>query len=251
MRAVCAGVGLCFVLLCEVQGELTHRYTFSNNVNDVTGNLNGVATLANTYTETPLYSTNIPAGTASGAPGKSLLIGMNTESVKSGFTLPVGVISQPQGTLCFWVNADKLDSTDYIFYGSPLAPSIYVKGAGTTVIQLGAGGGASTATTMSTGVWHHVAVTWDNGVNNAQLYLDGILARTIAGYPNDVAPTVFSVGGYSLANNNTVLANQFKGFLYDLQFYDTVLTGENVSSLFASPGDLLRKTASIKLIVIH
>lgn len=220
------------------QAALTHRYIFSNNLTDVEGTLNGTATISGTYTEAPLYSTNIPSGTISNAPEKSLQVGMNTEAKKSGFTLPVNVISQPQGTITFWMNADKLDGNDYIFLGTPATASLYVKGGGTNQIQLGAGGSVSTVISISTGAWHHVAVTWDNVVNNAYIYLDGSFARTLVGYANDVAPTVFSVGGYNVADNNAVLANQFKGRLYDLQFYDSALTEAHLSDLYNAPGSV-------------
>jgi sialate O-acetylesterase len=243
---------LLFILLLIGAGNahagLTHRYTFSNSVSDVTGSLNGTATTAQTYTEPPQYIANIPAGAVSGSPEKSIRVGMNTETVKSGFIISPSVINQPQGTLVFWVNADKLDGNDYLFFGSPATSCLYVKGAGTEAIQLGAGSSATTAIIMSTGIWHHIAVTWDNDSHNAQIYLNGTLARTLTGYLNDVDPTAFAVGGYNLVNNNVVLANQFKGSLYDLQFYNIVLTGAHLSEMYTLPGSVSR-SGDLSLIV--
>jgi hypothetical protein len=82
---------LLFVLLLIGTGNshagLTHRYTFSNNVSDITGSLNGTSTTAQTYTEPPQYTTDIPAGAVSGSPEKSIQVGMNTETKKSGFVI--------------------------------------------------------------------------------------------------------------------------------------------------------------------
>jgi len=98
----CIVVGLAL----SAQAELIHRYTFDGNLNDVVGTRNGVPTTAGTNIEAPQYVADTPTGAVAAAPTRSMEVGMNLGSMKSGFQLNSAVINTAAGSHSVWIKPD-------------------------------------------------------------------------------------------------------------------------------------------------
>lgn len=83
--------------------------------------------------------------------------------------------------------------------------------------------------------WHHLALTMD-GVNTAQLYIDGALTATATPFAVDTAngnPSAVAFGG--VPNGLGANLEPFAGQLADVKVYGQVLTGAQVAALSQPP----------------
>lgn len=232
----------CAVFSLTGQAGLTHRYLFDNGTGDSVGGLNGVASVHAAWTEAPLYTVDIPEGAVSTGPGLSLKTGLNFGSKKSGVTLDPAVIRSASGSYSLWLKADRIDSyRTYTVAALPVASGPLLKPKDPSTMQAVFGVERSAISALfSTGVWHHVAVVWDNPSGTGSFYLDGRLIDTTRFSPNSIAPTSVRIGGYDLTGTSSnSLLNQFEGHFYDLQFYDHALSDAEAGALHAVPGYVL------------
>ncbi len=134
-----------------------------------------------------------------------------------------------------WFNADSLDGQQKTLFGRglPAGSPAYALLASGSELQWFVGdapefsGGAITA-----GSTHHAVVTF--GPDKATLFLDGIEVGSVESptEPETDGEDVFFIGSI-----DKVLP--FSGRLDDVQFYDRVISAEDVASLFNNPGDVL------------
>lgn len=226
-------------LVLGAQAELTHRYSFDNNVNDVAGSWgsSGDPTRATLNTEPLLYTKDTPPNGAAKGPTNSLEVGMNHGTKKSGFQLdPVYVFSSGVGSYSLWFKADVMANGHYIFaaHGGPS-----LLGQSATKVQVVLNPTTPVLAPISSDIWHHIAVTWDNLKGIGTVYLDGDLVGASRFSAHALAPAAFRVGGFDLANDGVAKESQFAGHLYDLQFYDHILDHAEVSKLYRSPGSAI------------
>jgi hypothetical protein len=232
-----------------------NRYTFEGNVNDVAGSQSGNPTVAGTYTEAPQFVTDIPAGAVAGAPSRSMELGMNYGTLKSGFGLGNAVINSitNAGSMSVWLKPDAVVPGSYQF-NCPGGLFLLNETTG-TISAYHFPGGVQTrvgyANGFADGNWHHLAVTWDAAAGKTLLYLNGVPASN---QEYDGAPGVgtiydIRVGSYDLWSENDINdANQFDGKMYDLQFYDQALSAGEVAQLQANPGSVIPEPATLGLI---
>ena len=224
-------------VVVDTPSVLAHRYVFSNDVSDMVGEYNGIVSVDGTNTEAVAYSADVPVGTVAGAPAQSLEVGVNYGAKKSGFSLNHGVVNKSAGSYSLWFKADTMENARYIVSCLPLADGPTLKGQTTTSISGIFGDEKDTVTTtVATGIWHHVAVTWDNPSGSGWLYLDGELVGTASFTSNSITPTAVNIGGFNLADDDQNIANQFEGHFYDMQFYNNMLSSDEVYSLYQNPG---------------
>jgi hypothetical protein len=241
-------IGVWAGLAVSVQAGLIHRYGFDNGAEDAIGGVNGVASVADAWTEAPLYTADIPPGAVAGSPRLSLKTGMSFGAKKSGFTLDPVVICSASGSYSLWLKADRIDSyRTYTVAALPVTSGPLLKPKDPSTMQAVFGAERSAISALfSTGVWHHVAVAWDNPSGTGSFYLDGRLIDTTRFSPNSIAPTSVRIGGYDLTGTSSnSLLNQFEGHFYDLQFYDHALSEAEAVSLHAAPGSALPPSARL------
>lgn len=219
------------------QAELVHRYTFESGVSDRIGGIDGAPTTATTYTEAPVYSTDVPPGTVPSAPAQSMEVGMSYGTKKSGFEVDDSIIHLNQGAYSLWMKADVMSHGDYIF--APLA-GIYgpkLVGSSATSVSVSAGSPAAIVSLpIAAGTWHHIVVSWDNVNGDLVVFLDGERAGSDTFEPYDIAPSTVRVGTFELRNNEDNFYNQYDGHLYDIQLYDGMLELDNALTLYKNPG---------------
>lgn len=108
--------------------------------------------------------------------------------------------------------------------GSSSGVQVGIRGGGLTAWSWG--GGTLISTSLpSTGVWHHVAYTWD-GTNN-QLYLDGVAATSTTTAHQIATPSQAFLGTYDGADE------LLSGSLDDVRVYNRALSSTEVSTLAA------------------
>lgn len=75
--------------------------------------------------------------------------------------------------------------------------------------------------TLVAGTWYHVAVTYNAGTGDMQLYKNGVLIQTATSVPTYTEP-ILEIGRYSGANN-------FNGMIDEVRLWNTVRTGAEIS----------------------
>ena len=121
------------------------------------------------------------------------------------------------------------NDASYGLYLNAGVPTVYIRntngGSGTAVQTL-----AATAP-ISTGVWHHLAVSFDNTTYHAKLYVDGdsVGEFTFAGDPHDKA------GALVLGAQTTAGGSGLNGSIDELRFWSTVRTSAEIAGAYKSP----------------
>ncbi|MEN9328307.1 MAG: hypothetical protein RI947_1115 [Candidatus Parcubacteria bacterium] len=82
--------------------------------------------------------------------------------------------------------------------------------------------------TISTGAWHHVAVTFDNANNNTKFYIDGVLDSTDTSGTNDIADTseTLKIGAAGQSSD------YFDGRIDDVRIYNYPLTAAQIKTTY-------------------
>ena len=226
LLAVIIGVAL------GAQARISHRYTFDGNLEDSLENKHGKPTLDGVHIEPPQFVADIPLGAVEDAPSKSVQLGMDA-SKKSGFTLP-NILTYGSGSCSIWLKPETLSGGNYIFQSKELKLMVP---KGTSDLRLICNGrGLQDKTGVERGKWIHVVVTWDRRSSDALSYY--VNGARVASKKDEKLTGLFGiqVGSYDLRDNAKHLENQFKGKLYDLQFYNHSLDAKQVEYLYANPG---------------
>lgn len=139
-----------------------------------------------------------------------------SSSLRTAATLryPVGVISGNAGTIALWykppaVHEYTAGNNPYLFYHYNSGNRIYIRHYGSTessgfVLALGTGATSINGGSFTAEAWHHVAVTWSDGVG--RLYVNGEMVGTVAYY------NLSSMSEFYLGSNGTSL---FSNGIYD------------------------------------
>jgi hypothetical protein len=106
---------------------------------------------------------------------------------------------------------------------------------GYTGISIGSGSTWATIKTgelVSTGVWHHVAVTYGGvapgEIASFQIFLDAVPQALTAAGAFSSQPQESRIGG-------TVGANHWRGMIRDVRIYNHVLSPAEITALHAAP----------------
>ncbi|MGO9525984.1 MAG: LamG-like jellyroll fold domain-containing protein [Verrucomicrobiia bacterium] len=88
-----------------------------------------------------------------------------------------------------------------------------------------------TAATPSTGVWHHLAGTYDVASSLISLYIDGQLAtQQVTSGAMPVTTDPLAIG--NLPGNSLLTSNFFQGYIDDVQIYGSALSAAQISQLY-------------------
>jgi len=221
------------------EAVLANRYAFEGNGDDAVGGVHGSLTAAGTHIEAPLFTNDVPTGAVAGAPAQSMMVGMDYGNKKSGMSLSNTVLNSitNAGSMSVWLKPHTTVAGQYILAGGLVVlveatdnVSVYHYPGGVQE-RVGLGWG------VTNGGWHHVAVTWDAAEAETLIYVNGAPAiQEYDGVPGVGSIYGLNVGGYQMGDDPNILAAQFDGQLYDLQFYDDALLASDVATLHANPG---------------
>jgi hypothetical protein len=219
--------------LSPTYGSLIHRYSFletgGTNVADSVGG--------------PVWTGTLPDGGALG--GGQLALSSNAQQYVS---LPAGIVSSLSNfTVMAWVNLASTGAWSRVFdFGDNTTMYMYLtpQNGGTGMLAFGITTNGSgneqviyTASILSTGVWHQVAVTLSGATGI--LYLDGVAAGTNSSLtlnPLILGGTVNNYLGKSQSGSNPYL----NGSLDEFRIYNVGLSSaEIVAAAALGPGQLL------------
>lgn len=243
------------LILSAQNASLTHRYAFSGDADDSVGTLNGNLTVAGTGLEAPLFGTDRPTGADTSFATQSIEFGMNVGAAASSVNFGGGAKTElydgKAGSVAYWLKADAL-----LVGARDLFSNVAGANGLRTLTQqngelriAGAGLGNqnfSFNTSVTAGTWHHFALTWDDNAGTGSIALDGdIKSFTFtAGALTD--PSRLILGNY--VGQNSQLATQFDGRLYDLQIYEGTLSSLEIAGLAANPGTAIPESGNFALI---
>ncbi len=156
-------------------------------------------------------------------------------------------------TVSAWVNTTYPGEQVVIYRGDPArftSPALQINVQGPKFFIYGDSQGSfgadfSPAISVNDGTWHQIAVTYSAAtIPHLILYLDGnakkpgdsgtFFAGDFVTRPNKTN-SVVRVGGRDAESG----AYHFNGLIDDVQIYDRTLTGDQIKTLFASPGVVL------------
>lgn len=137
----------------------------------------------------------------------------------------------------FWINKanDTGNGGDqrWICFGE--APGVMLANGGAGVVDykngFGTGFEVNSTSTVSSGTWHHVGVTWDGNFGTGNItYLDGVVLPTPgAGVGDACDGGAWSIGDRSVANGRT-----WAGSMATVVIYNRVLSGAEVTQLMGA-----------------
>lgn len=164
-----------------------------------------------------------------------------TQHVNLGDVVALNAVSA--FSLCFWMNQDVIDTTDYIFRK-------YLDGTNSVFIYTSAADGRmhlivdnagnregtfDYSAVISANNWNHVAMVFDGSqADNASrlvCYVDG-LPITLA-FVGAIPAVTADLTGYDATLGGT--ANSFDGKLSDFRLYSAALSRDEVNTLIHSP----------------
>jgi hypothetical protein len=230
-NTLAARVFLCLLLLFVSSASYAQVavWRLNNNATDASGNsING------TLMNSPTFSTTAKEGS------HSLVVNGTSQYVDFGnpSNLPSGLSPR---TISGWAMTSTTSGARSFFaYGSGTATRAMTIGMnGTSLIGSGWQSDLSVANFWTTGVWHHVCLTYDG--TTARLYADGVEVASQAIVWNLLLSKVFI--GRSVNN-----VNYWQGSIDDVRIYNTALSAAQVQALATpvptSPGGLTATTAS-------
>jgi len=224
---------------------LTHRYAFNDNANDSIGSLNGTLTTDNSplnTLEAPQFNTDIPDGAITSFATNSIEFGMSigakASSVDFGSGTQTKIFDNKAGSFSYWFKADQLLNGRDLFSNISGTTGLRTLLMSDGKLKLaGAGMGNVDFTfdsAVTAGTWHHLVVAWDDPNGTLKIALDGSIktqAFTAGALEN---PARLIAGNFS--ENDSQLATQFDGRLFDLQIYQGMLSDGAITMLAANAG---------------
>jgi hypothetical protein len=184
----------------------------------------GAAALA--FSGDGLYLQNGESGVNTAAPLTSLLGGTAS--------LVAWIKTTQVGSATFWqspgiTGVEQTGSGNDIFWG-------YLDQSGRIGLKAGDGPGALSTVAINDGLWHQVAFTRDMLTGEQRVYVDGVLQAVVFGDRGQKSSLFSTIGAVTVVALDTVTrtgANYFNGVLDDVRLYSSVLTPDEVASLYA------------------
>jgi hypothetical protein len=237
--------------------RLLLAYDFESPVSEITGNVTDASgqfrdgTLEALHTGTFAYDTNSPPALGVLSAQSLRLTGSGTNEARLSRSLPATEfnLSDNDWTFAGWFRRAATANDDFIFYvgdsdgfGGNQELHLYGQGGQQRLVLAHYNSGGTqdvnlvSATTATTGAWHHAAVVFDRTApsnGTVRLYLDGSLvgSTTVAWALNQTPPLRF--GGH----NSTTFGQDrwFNGHLDDLALFRSALSATDIARLAQTP----------------
>ena len=202
-------------------GTIYSHYPFDTNADDTQNNNDGTN-----------YGGTIGAIQKLGTQGCYSFDGSDSYTTASSW----GETLSDKGTVACWFNADSLASSRTIISqringsGNPLM----VRGVDSDTIELRVGNtnAPDFTSTISTGTWYHVAVTWDRTADVVKGYLNGVLEVTSTSNGTDFTGTSGDVTAWTFGQGyNTDSGRAFTGKVDDAGVWSRILTTTEIGKL--------------------
>ncbi|WP_258098583.1 RICIN domain-containing protein [Marinoscillum pacificum] len=206
----------------SAQDGLVAHYTFDNNTQDISSNLNHAAT----------FGTANASGTIGGAIG--------LDGSDDFLQLPVNVTSSAEITIATWVYWNGGGAWQRIFdFGNDQSEYLFLTpsaGSGELRFAIKDGGAEQVlnAPALSTGTWNHVAITLSGNI--AKMYLNGQLVDESSSFsisPDDFKPIANYIGRSQYPDplfNGRI--DDFRIYNHELSAFDIAVLGTSSSNYY-------------------
>lgn len=118
-------------------------------------------------------------------------------------------------------------NSDYLFLWNDTGDNFqfYVSADGTSVTS------ANVSFTPTTGIWYHVALTYDASAGTADVYVNGVVKGSMSSLATSIhdGSGVFRIGAY-----NSTAQSFWDGKMDDAAIFSRLLTSMEISSIYAS-----------------
>jgi len=229
-----SGSGLTAGQSAVTSPSLVAWYTLAGNANDSSGLTNN-GVLAGS----PGFVTGVNgvAGSALSLTGSSQAVAIPGNSIFNKYC-------QSAGTFAAWVNSADY-SGGYIGYEAGGSANNFglmwpSSSSGSLILQLGSNQGIqSAAKNFSTGVFYHLAVTWDG--TSVKFYVNGNLDSTYTGANAPNLPpdgTGMQLGRYDFGGGSQA-GGYFHGSLEDVRVYNYAVPASTISALYSARGSVV------------
>ncbi len=169
-------------------------------------------------------------------PGNALDFDGSNDDVSTNYG---GISGTNSRTIEAWVKPFATKNQVIVSYGTD-APgekwNFSLSSGGTLRTEVNGGHAAST-NTISNGIWHHVAVTWENDgtpdIEDVKLYINGVQETLgiIVTEPINTGNSITVKLGYNAVNNNPD-PQRFNGEIDEVRIWNIVLTSAQISSIY-------------------
>lgn len=232
----------------DITSDLIHHWEFNeSSINGTPGEVNDSVGSRNGYAVNGASVTTGKIGNAASFDGSDDYINVDTSAfvVPEAFTIAVWVYRDTSGsrhTIFSGCNDPNSDCTG-LDYDALL---FEIDGSNKVALSMNwrrsSTGSCSYASSpaITTGVWTHVAVTFDRLSNNTnvKMYINGSeVARSRSCTGSSTANIPINTGiGAQVAGNNTISFSKFEfdGAIDDLRFYDRLLDSADVEELYGT-----------------
>ena len=174
-------------------------------------------TAASATSSTPTVVSMIP-------PGNALALDGNDDFVNAGNNASVQI---SQGTLEAWIKTPNAGDSYRGIIVKQFAYALFLMDNVLIAFQwTGGQGEISTGIHLADNRWHHVALCFDNGVNNGSfIYIDGELAKTFT-FPLNNQSVALGIGNGSVSSG----IQNFQGSMDEVRVWNTVRTQAQLQS---------------------
>jgi hypothetical protein len=231
-------------------GEITQNYNFLSNrfPNIVTTGLlvNVQAGNTSSYPGSGTVWTNLIDGTTYTITGGSYDSANNGSIVFNGTStvVPIGapLSSGTNYTMEAWVFATSTSSSHNIISSSS---NVFWVSAGTLYGGVGGSFQLVSSSGFPTGVWKHVALTFNDSTNTMTLYINGSQVSQNTNVTQSYIDQTLRIGSHI---SGSTLVSFWNGKISQARVYNTALTAANILNNFnATKGGYLVATASLSL----
>lgn len=241
-----AGCGLALALVAPANAALVQHNTFDV---DGTASVGTNATLGG--------STSIVGGTIGNALSLPGSVGNQPDAppdpdIESGAVLvgDTGIAGTAARTVAFWFKGPSTQDTiggAFVSWGAiPAAGARFevrtenaAANAGKVRLEINAGF-RTVEGVVADDLWHHIAVVMNagDGVHDADVYVDGVLAATAAQSGGNTAINTGNVSDVLIGQSFQDELRNLSGLLDDFRIYDNALTANEVAALVPEPASM-------------
>ncbi|GHC51916.1 hypothetical protein GCM10007100_17760 [Roseibacillus persicicus] len=173
-------------------------------------------------TSTPLIGNASLSLPNTGAPDTSMVVEDPYDSSTTAFTISIWVNANSLGNGARGGIINHRGTTGTEFWG------ISNKADGGSDYRIANNGSSVSQGTFKTGVWQHVAITWDGTTGSAQTYVDGALQNERTGVSSTFEATTAL---WTIGDDPCCGDREFRGRMDDLAFFGEVLSATDIEAL--------------------
>lgn len=148
---------------------------------------------------------------------------------------PTGSLSASAGTVMCWLNVDSYDPSWAVIWQAGVDHTKLICDLSDSgqvyFVSVSGASELGHQTTLTKGVWHHIACTWDATANAIHVYVDGVMDNSAAAYSAPTLGTAIGAGGSPTLGSGYAI----NGLVDDFVVLPRALTAQEVAFYASVP----------------